>query len=109
MVDSATQRLYRLTFSASLAEMLARTLNEKMWAASRYNEPSRLLAASGFVVQRFQFVIGDRLGKNEVSPNGLYALMTKDFCLRISMHHDIAQMHSEDSTRYLAKIYLISS
>ena len=88
--------------------MLARMLNGECLAASGGESPLRLLAASKFKVQKFYFVIGERLEREEVSPNGLYALMAKDFCLRISLHHKVAQLHSEDTSRYLSKVFLIT-
>ncbi len=57
------------------------------------------------MVYEFEFIIGERL-KDEKSTNGLYALMTKDLCLRISLDHEIAKFHSQDNSRYLAEVWL---
>lgn len=81
--------MHRLTFSYSLAKLIA-----------SYNED--------YAIRQFSFRIGDKLEPGQTSRSGFYALMAKkgDYTLRISMMKEIAQLHSEDPSRYLAEAWL---
>lgn len=83
-------KLFRLTFSQGLANFICKNNPE-------YN------------VRQVNFKIGRRLEKGEKSKSGLYALMSKkgDFALRISLIQGISELHSDDSSRYLAEAWLV--
>ena len=89
LVSQDGKKLHRLTFSQSLAEMIA----------SQYPQ---------YKVKRLNFVIGKNLKEGEDSKSGLYALMSKkgDFALRISLIKGIAQIHNDNDSRYLAEAWL---
>lgn len=86
--NPVTKRMHRLTFSKSLADMLANN--------------------SGLSVQRWSFWTGQKLKNNEPSKNGLYAVcdVESGLVLRISMHCEIASMYACDSSRELREVWL---
>jgi hypothetical protein len=84
------RKLFRLTFSRSLAEHLTGYL-------------------PGSEVRRVSFRLGRRLGPGERSPSGLYALVSarKGRVLRLSLIEGVAQ-ELVDPSRYLAECWLTS-
>ena len=82
-------RLYRLTFSKSLADHICRL-------------------APGYTVERRKFVLGSRLVPNETSPSGLYAIVKEgtDWALRITTFQQLAESWRH-SSRYIAGCWLI--
>lgn len=90
LVGKGTNKLHRLTFSLGLANFLSENYPE-------------------YEVRQFRFKIGKRLARDETSDSGLYALMSHkgDYALRIGLIKGIAQMHSEDPSRYLAEAWII--
>lgn len=84
-------KLYRLTFSKSLAYHIKEQNNE-------------------YEIKQYRFIIGKKLEKNQTSESGLYALMSKkgDYALRISLIKGVAKLHSDDNTRYLAQAWLLA-
>ena len=76
--------MHRLTFSKSLAQLLA--------------------AQTGFQVGRWRYRIGDALKPGEKSPTGLYALLDvkRGTVLRIALDPRIAEIHCDGEYRKLA-------
>lgn len=88
LINKNTNKLHRLTFSKSLASMIA----------EQYQE---------YEMCRFKFKIGKRLAKGEESSTGLYAIMSSqtDITLRISLIKESAELMCEDDSRYLAEAF----
>lgn len=61
-------------------------------------------------MKKFQFKVGKRLERGETSSSGLYALISNkgDVVLRISLIKEIAQLHLDENSRYLAEAWIIS-
>lgn len=83
-------KLFRVTFSLSLAEYLARLTDER------------------YEVVSLTFRVGRRLEPGEESRSGLYALCSKKTgtVLRISLLQEIAEEMLDPAWRYLAECYL---
>lgn len=83
-------RLFRLTFSRSLAERIAREIQAE--------------------TKQFRFVLGAVLKPGQRSSSGLYALVSKQkgIVLRISMFQEIAEMQLDPEFRYLQEVWLMS-
>lgn len=88
IINPKTNKLHRLTFSKSLADLIA--------------------AKTGLKVTRFRYHIGKDLEPGESSPSGLYALLDADsnLALRISLDHEIAKIHCDWQYRKLASAYI---
>lgn len=91
IVGKGTNKLHRLTFSKGLAEFIV----------DKY---------PGYETRQFAFKIGRKLEKGETSKSGLYALMSKkgDYALRMTLIKGIAELHSDDDSRYLAEAWLLN-
>lgn len=82
------QKLYRLTFSKSLAEFLA-SLDPK------------------YQVRRFEFKLGKELDRNTPSRSGAYALMSnKGYALRIQLSQELSNLYRDDYSRHIREVYL---
>ncbi len=83
-------RLYRLTFSRSLADHICKD-HPGLWVESR------------------RFVLGEVLGPNTVTGANLFAICSKSsgFCLRIALRRDLAELLTDDS-RELREAWLIT-
>jgi hypothetical protein len=83
-----TNRLHRLTFSKSLALLIA----EK----------------TGLQIGRWYYHVGEALEPGQTSPSGLYALLDakSNLTLRISLDPQIAAIHCDNVHRKLACAYL---
>jgi hypothetical protein len=92
IINPKTQKLHRLTFSESLATLILRNMKN--------------LKGEEYEMKELTFIIGKRLQRGEQSSSGLYALMTKDYCLRISLDSKIAELHAQDDSRYLAEAWI---
>jgi hypothetical protein len=93
IINVEKNTLHRLTFSKSLAELIIKNMQN-------------LKGDGKYEMKELMFIIGKRLNPDETSKSGLYALMTKDYCLRISLDKRIADLHSKDESRYLAEAWL---
>lgn len=81
-------KLYRLTFSKSLADFLA-TLN-----------PS-------YEVCRFNFKVGKELDRETKSRSGVYILMSnKGYALRMQLSQEISNMYRDDYSRHIREGWL---
>lgn len=81
-------KLYRLTFSKSLAEFLAKL------------DPS-------YEVARFEFKIGRELDRNESSKSGVYALMSnKGYALRMQLSQELSNIYRDDYSRHIREVWL---
>lgn len=83
-------KLYRLTFSKSLADCIAKKLGD------------------GYQVERLTFQLGRPIGPGEKSKSGLYALMSKSrqIALRISLFKEAGELLADDDTRYLREAWI---
>lgn len=90
IVDPTTNKLHRLTFSKSLADLIVETVGE----------PQK--------VRRFKFRLGKRLKEGEKSPNGLYAIMSegKKIALRIALTYESADLYNDRDSRFLQEVWL---
>lgn len=90
IINQDKTKLYRLTFSESLAKFIC-DKDDK------------------YRVERFNFKIGKKLAVGEKSQSGLYAIMSVkgDYALRISLHQEGAQLLCDDKSRYLAEAWII--
>ncbi len=88
----AGDKIIRITFSRSLADLIAERLGP------------------GHSVRRITFNIGKRLEPNETSSNGLYAIMSskRDFTLRITLFKEAAQLFCDWDSRYIAECYILT-
>lgn len=92
LINARTNKLYRLTFSKTLAEYM-----------TQYDPE--------YSTKTFRYVLGHRLKDNEASQNGLYAIVSalpnkNDLVLRISMSKEIAELYKADGQRVLHEIWL---
>lgn len=82
------KKLYRLTFSKSLAEFLAKL------------DPT-------YEVRRFEFKLGKELDRNTPSKSGAYALMSnKGYALRIQLSQELSNMYRDDESRHIREVWL---
>ena len=74
-------KLYRLTFSRSLADLICSYFND------------------AYKVKRFDCILGQPLLSHEASKTGLYAIQSRlnGAGLRVQMIRDIANMYRDDS------------
>jgi hypothetical protein len=81
-------RVYRLTFSKSLAEMIAKD--------------------SGMRIQRFNAVVGRALDVDESSTSGVYGVTSKNngVLLRVPLIQPIAEMYRDSQYRDIHEVYL---
>lgn len=88
IIDPKANKLYRLTFSKSLADLIS--------------------AKTGFKTRRFRYHIGEDLKPGDDSPSGLYALLDaeSDLALRISLDKRISEIHCDWQYRKLATAYI---
>lgn len=86
--NKETNKLHRLTFSKSLAELIA--------------------SKTGLAMGRWNYHIGEPLEPGQASPTGLYALLDakSNLTLRISLDPQIAAIHCDDKYRKLACAYI---
>lgn len=75
-------RIVRLTFSRSLAELIAGQ-------------------DASLSIRRLRIVLDKKLAPGERSPSGLYALVSRDtgIILRVSLIQGIAEMHRDPASR----------
>lgn len=80
-------RLFRITFSKSLAEHIA---------------------GDAYDVKRIDLKLGKPLLPGELSSTGLYAVVAKrrDRILRVSLIKDVAEMIGDDPSRYVAECWV---
>lgn len=90
VINPTTNKLHRLTFSKSLADIIIKSIGDE------------------YRVQRFQFKTWKRLSQGEKSHNGIYAIMSakKHFALRIALTQESAEIYNDNDSRYLAEIEL---
>lgn len=90
VINPKTNKLHRLTFSKSLADIIVDSVGDD------------------YQVKRFQFQTGKRLSQGEKSRNGLYAIMSakKHFALRVALTKESADIYNDNDSRYLAEIEL---
>lgn len=88
IIDTDTNKLHRLTFSKSLADLISNK--------------------TGLSTARFTYRVGEPLESGERSTTGLYALLDakSDLCLRISLDPQIAAIHCDPQHRKLASAYI---
>lgn len=84
-------RLYRLTFSKSLAEHINSNLNNQ------------------YTLRRYKLVKGRRLSAEDTSSTGLYSIVDarKDYTLRVALDRRVAHMLCDWNWRYLQEVHLI--
>lgn len=89
IINRATNRLHRLTFSKSLADCIC----------SGHPEYS---------VARFSYTLGKNIERGETSSTGIYGIMSgaKHFALRASLIKETAELYTEDPSRYLQELKL---
>ena len=82
-------KIYRLTFSKSLAKHITK------------------VAGDGFQVKSVRFTTGKKLKDGEESSTGMYAIVSKrnDWTLRISLNRELAY-YLVDESRYVAECFL---
>ena len=82
------KKLYRLTFSKSLSEFLAKL------------DPA-------YEVARFEFKIGRELDRDEASRSGVYALMSnKGYALRMQLSQELSNIYRDDYSRHIREVWL---
>ena len=82
------KKLYRLTFSKSLADFLASL------------DPS-------YEVCRFKFKIGRELDRDTASRSGVYILMSnKGYALRMQLSQELSNMYRDDYSRHIREGWL---
>lgn len=91
VVNPKSNTLHRLTFSEDLAQ----------WMSS-YDE--------SYKPRPFRFVRGKKLEPGTKSKTGLYAIVgtRKDLVLRITLFKDGAEMLTEDDSRHIEEVSLVS-
>lgn len=90
IVSDGGKRVHRLTFSQSLAKHIVSNFSQ-------------------YEIKRIGFKVVKKLNVGEKSSSGLYALVSNkgDVVLRVSMIKEIAEIHYDKSSRYLAEVWLI--
>jgi hypothetical protein len=85
------EKVFRLTFSKSLAEHIVAALGDDT-----------------FTLRRLSFRIGRRLELGDLSRSGAYAVVDvrKGATLRVSLDRDVAELMRSDS-RYLAEAWVV--
>lgn len=82
------KKVYRFTFSKSLAEFLAKL------------DPS-------YQAKRFEFRIGKELDRETESRSGAYVLMSnKGYALRIQLSQELSNLYRDDYSRHIREVYL---
>jgi hypothetical protein len=84
-------KLYRLTFSRSLADHILTQL------------------PPGYEIRRFTFQLGRPLQRGETSASGLYALCSarKDITLRIALVREAAELMCDYDSRMIREAWLL--
>ena len=88
IINPATNKLHRLTFSESLAKLIIETCPE-------------------MEMRRWKYIPGRILDPYEKSKTGLYGIMSasKNIALRISCIQETAEIY-RDSSRYVCEMYI---
>lgn len=94
-ISEKGQKLHRLTFSKTLAE-LSQAQAEQFWGLKTE-------------LNRFEFQVGRRLKEGELSQSGAYAIVSEEsnIPLRVSLIKDLAWLQ-KDNSRYIAECWLIN-
>ncbi len=93
VVDESANTLHRLTFSKQLAQHIVDTI------------------PGNYSLRKFHYRLRDKLQSNEKSRNGLYAIVSsikQDLVLRIGLSKEVSELLTQDDSRYLANIELMS-
>ena len=82
------KKVYRLTFSKSLAEFLVKL------------DPTYELA-------RFEFKLGKEIDRDTPSSSGAYALVSnKGYTLRIQLSQELSNIYRDDYSRHIREVWL---
>jgi len=89
IVNPTTNKLHRVTFSKSLADLIIETLGDE------------------YEMRTAKFVRTRRLAPNEKS-DGLYGVVAtkKDLVLRVPMTKELASIYAEDDSRHIEEVFL---
>ena len=88
VVNPATNRIHRATFSKSLADLIVYT-------------------TKGYEVRKAHFVRGKRLEPGTVS-RAIYGIVAteKDLVLRVPLRKELAEIYACDDSRHIEEIFL---
>ena len=84
--------IHRITFSRSLAQYVLDKLSR-----------------SDYTLERVKFTLGNKLKPGEISPSGLYAIVSSktDWVLRITLFPELADYFNDNTSRYIATCWIL--
>jgi hypothetical protein len=90
-MDKEMEKVYRVTFSRSLAELIL----------DKY-------LPTGYILVEMNFVRGNKLEPGQES-RGLYGVVStkKDLVLRVPMIKEVAALYCDGETRHIEEIFLV--